>query len=356
MRRNSLQRVAFSLPLALAACGSVVEDRESPEAVGQAVESEFGGDTTADEAPGFGDEALALPEFQSEDAAVSDMTTDRPELRDARHVRIAVIWGYPRPNPEATTVVDWTGNISVTNAGLRVLRTLRFEDTDVVVRPRTDLHVVEFESQTKPHADGLLLDVVIAPVLNPEGGPITLTFNSAPFTGSLTLQPGMRLNHVETVDDAGHVVAYHIIAPDADGCTEGFLRGRWHQSGEVDGHRLGTIKGRFTAHDGRIRGHLRGVFGVREDGKQVWFAKVIDRDGKFLGLLAGRYGDGKLAALFFTRNDADEKIVKGMVRGVYFDADGDHDGGFFGRYSERCAEDPREGMVTTDEPELTLSE
>jgi hypothetical protein len=354
MQRLSHGRLAFALPLALAACGSVVED--SPEAIDQAVESEYGDLDTTDEAPGFADPAIARPEFQLEDAAVTDMTADRPELADARHVRIAVIWGYPRPRPDAT-LVDWTGNITVTNAGLRVLRTLRFEPTDVVIRPRTDIHVVEFESQTQPAADGMLIDVVVAPALNPTNGPITLTFNSAPYTGSITLEPGMRMNQVQQVDDEGHVIAYHVIAPDS-GCTEGFLSGRWQQVGELDGNRLGLLRGRFIAHDGRIRGHLRGVFGVRENGHQVWFAKVIDRDGNFLGIVAGRYADGRFGGLFHTKNDAGEKIVQGMVRGFYFEgpADDASAGGFFGRYSERCGEDDREGMTaTTDEPTLELA-
>ena len=92
------------------------------------------------------------------------------------------MWGYLRPHPDATEVVDWTGDISVSNAGLRGLRTLTFAEDSIVIRPRADLAVVEFESQTRPHADGLLLDVVLAPELNPSGGPVTLSFNSAPFT------------------------------------------------------------------------------------------------------------------------------------------------------------------------------
>ena len=71
----------------------------------------------------------------------------------------------------------------MTNAGVRVLRRLTFEEPAVVLRPRTDVHIVEFESQTRPHADGLLLDVVLAPSLNPVGGPVTLTFDTASLRG-----------------------------------------------------------------------------------------------------------------------------------------------------------------------------
>src|SRR5262249_29835637 len=156
-------------------------------------------------------------------------------------------------HPEATTPVDWSGSIKAQNAALHVLRKLRFEPRDVVLRPRTDLSTVEFESHTQPHSDGLLLEVILAPSLNPGQQPVTLTFASAPFTDTLTLEPGMRMSQVKPADDAGHVVAYQIVRPDADGCREGFLRGVWKASGEVGGRALGVLKGRFITDEGRLR-------------------------------------------------------------------------------------------------------
>jgi hypothetical protein len=357
MQRLPLVPLAAALPLALVACGNVAPETDTPESVAEALSAPYGGETATDEAPGFGDDAFAMPALRDEDRPIVDPLGDRLDLRDARHLRIAVLWGYPRPHPDATETVDWSGRITAENAGVRVLRTLRFEDSDVVLTPRTDVHVIEFRSHTRPHFDGLLLDVVMAPSLNPDRGPVTLTLDTAPYTGTLTIEPGMRLNRVVTVDDAGHMVAYHVIAPDRDGCAEGFVRGTWTQVGDLGGGRLGVLRGHFTSEDGSARGHLRGVYGVREDGSQVWFAKVINREGRFLGLVAGRYGDGKLAGLYYDSNDAGERIVKGLIRGMYFDGDGDHDGGFFGRYSERCGEDRREGATTdSDEPELALDE
>jgi hypothetical protein len=111
---------------------------------------------------------------------------------------------------------------------------------------------------------------VLAPSLNPNLEPVTLTFNSAPFTTTLTLEAGMRMNHVEVVDDAGHVFSYQIIRPDADGCSEGFLRGRLAGRGRGRGPRAGT-DARALLQRRRAGGrlHARRSFGQRENGQQV---------------------------------------------------------------------------------------
>ena len=332
------------------ASGSVAD--EDPAVLDRLLASSFGGLSEGDELPDFGDAELQTPAFQP-DPKFTDPVKLRGGFQRAEHVRIAVMRGYLRPHPGATEVVDWSGGITVTNAAVRVLRTLRFNEEGVIIRPRTDVTTVEFESQTLPHADGLLLDVVIAPALNPSGGPVTLSFNTVPFTSTISIEPGRRLSSIVPVDPAGHVLAYHIIRPDADGCAEGFLRGTWRAKETSDGREVGVLKGRFAADDGRLRGLMRGVFGVRENGKQVWFAKVVDRDGTFLGIFAGRYGDGRFAGLFLGAN----RKVRGVVRGRYEDADRGHDSGFIGRYSRRCEEDPREGeSIDGDEPDVWLDD
>ena len=343
MRQLILTLPALCLT-SLAACGSL-----EPAPSSTSLESQFGGLTETDEQPGF-DDADVLA--QGEDTPVTDTTGD--DMRDARHVRIAVAWGYLRPHPDATETVDWTGSITADHAAIRVLRVLRFEENDAVVRPRTDRSVVEFESQTKPGADGLLLDVILAPALNPERAPVTLTFATGPYTDTLTLEPGMRMEKVVKVDEAGHVVAYHIIRPARDGeCVEGFVRGLWQTKDDGEGRALGQLKGQIVDADGAVVGNLRGIFGVRKNGHQVWFAKVVDLEGKFLGVVVGKYGEGKLAGLFVGRG---RKVI-GAVHGAISDADGDGDGGFLGRYTERCGEATGEGQPSgSDEPEISLDD
>ena len=341
-----MRHLLLSLPFALVACSSVTGD--DPASTAETLALSYGGADETDEAPAFGDAELTA----TEDTPAGDTITDGlPDLARARRVPILIVWGYLRPHPDATETVDWTGTITVENAALRIVRKIHFEDPDVVLSPRTDIKTVEFESHTKLRADGLLVEVILAPALNPVNGQVTLSFNTAPFTDSLVIEPGMRLAQVRPVDDAGHVVAYHVIRPDGDGCREGFVRGVWRATGEVEGRQVGELKGRITGGDGTIRGHLRGVFGERRNGHQVWFAKVVGTDGAFAGVAAGRYGDGKLAGLFLGRG----RVVIGSIRGEYRDGDGDADGGFMGRWSERCGEDPREGQPSDgDEPEVDL--
>jgi hypothetical protein len=62
-------------------------------------------------------------------------------------------------------------------------------------------------------------------------------------------------------------------------------------------------------------GHVRGVFGMRKDGQQLWSAKVIGPGGNLVGRLSGRYGDGKLRGSFRSGN----QTLIGTFRGVYGD-------------------------------------
>jgi hypothetical protein len=67
---------------------------------------------------------------------------------------------------------------------------------------------------------------------------------------------------------------------------------------------------------GAATGHVRGTFGTRQDGRQLWYAKVIGRGGTLVGILAGRYGDGTLRGSFRSSNHT----LIGTFRGVYGDA------------------------------------
>jgi hypothetical protein len=338
----------YVLPaLCLALLAGVSAADEDPGTLERLLASPFGGVTDVDESPAFGDEDLLAVERMGEDRKVPDPVPHVGGMRDARRVTIAVQWGYLRPRADATETVDWSGSMRVENAALRVLRTLRFEDSDVVVRPRTDVHTVAFASQTGPDADGLLLEVILAPALNPQGAPVTLTLATAPYTTTIPLEPDACRSGVVAVDEAGHVVAFHFIRPDRDGCSEGFLSGGWTAQRTSNGREVGVLEGRFLSDVGRLLGHLRGVFGVRENGKQVWFAKVIDKEGGFVGVLAGRYGDGEFAGLFL---DGDHR-VRGVVQGRYRDGDADPDGAFSGRF-ERCKKDRTSAPVRQDEPEV----
>ena len=347
-----MRHVSAALAFIFFAAGAVAD--ESPEELDRLLAATFGDqDDESAVPPAFGDPDLLTPAFQAADRRVFDRAVPFSMRRGVGHVRVAILWGFLAPHPGATETIDWSGSLRVTNAGVRVLRRLTFEEPAVVLRPRTDVHIVEFESQTRPHADGLLLDVVLAPSLNPVGGPVTLTFDTAPFAETIVIEPGMRRSRIAQVDDAGHVVAYQIIRPDTRQCSEGIFRGLWRTTRTPDDREVGLLKARFATDDGRLQGHLRGVLGVRQNGHQVFYARMADFGGQFYAVVAGRYGDGKFAGLLLGRGHE----VQGLVRGRYVDGDGDHDGGFVARYSQHCGEDPREGdILADDEPDVPLDD
>ena len=187
MQKSPLYGPVFGLAVAVAACGNAVDGQGTELQAGLA--SSGASETAPDDTAAFGDDA------------------------NAHHVQIAITWGCLTPHPNATEWVDWSGSFSVSNAALRVVETLRFENDGVVLRPRTDIHMVEFESQTRPYADGLLLDVILHPQLNPNRLPVNLRFDSAPFTDTLSILPGMELYWVKPIDDAGHTVTYKVVHP-----------------------------------------------------------------------------------------------------------------------------------------------
>jgi hypothetical protein len=330
------------LSLSLLACGASATTSTDPDpgTVDTGLAADYGGQTmTADTA------ALADPEavanFGETLPPTGDPTTDdRADLAGARRVRGLVAWGYLRPHPDATEVVDWSGTLSVTNAAIHLVRPARFETaTDHVIVPRPDIQTLGFDSKTRPAWDGLLIDVVLAPALNPTAGDVVLTLDTPVASESLTIEDGMRGTTVDTVDAAGHKIAFHVIRPDHDGCAEGFLLGRWNTVGQVSGHEVGVFFGRFLGAGGERRAVVKGIFGERRDGTKVFFGKIIDRNGNALGLVAGRYGDGK----FGGRLLGDGRVVEGAVRGRYADRNNDGDGFFAGRWSKMCGERSDEG-------------
>jgi hypothetical protein len=340
-----------TLFLALLGGACTAPDVETSDSVTEeALSASYGGQTTANEAPQFADPALATTPMSGDDPNANDpMTGILPD--GAQRIRVLVVWGYVKPHPDATEVVDWSGSITVANGALRVARTVRFEPvTDTIIRPRTDIHTVAFTSKTKPAADGLLLEVFTGPKLNPSGGAVTLTFSSAPITSTQTLVAGERLSTSIPVDDAGHVLVFHVVRPDDSACREGFMRGQWLVKANLPDGELGVLRGRIGGGDGALEGNLKGLFGKRKDGHSLFFAKVVDGSGAFKALIAGTYADGVLKGRILVGNEGTavkDLTIDGRVHGHYFDKDmtaTDGNGGFVGRWSQKCGEDPNEGQ------------
>jgi hypothetical protein len=110
-----------------------------------------------------------------------------------------------------------------------------------------------------------------------------------------------------------------------------------HRLRALDAH-AGAFLGVVVNRLGEPLGHVRGIYGQRRsDGKPVLFGKLIDRDGRFLGVLAGTYDGGDFLARWKLLGDDDH----GRIRGHYFDSATAGAGHFVARWAQTgCSEDP----------------
>lgn len=324
VRTNALHLALLAMgALAAGACGATDDDLESA-AIAEALELEQGGLDMEDEAPMFADAArFEEAELAEESRPVDDELGDDEDVRqqmerpDGVHYRVVVQWGQIPGNRENETARDWSGIFKINRGAMLVRRTIAFDQADTLLR-RDDRTEVPFISFTLPHRDGLVLDIVDPDPSNAE--PMTLGY-IADLPGRLGAEDGayriplrsLLDGRVEVlVDDADNRMVAAAHARPLDVCDHGFLMGRWHRVSPEGERARGRFLGRVVSEDGSPRGHVRGVYGERRDGSQVFFGKYINRAGAFQGILAGTYGDNQFDGRWITR--AEEK---GSVAGRY---------------------------------------
>lgn len=316
------------------ACTDAAEDEA--DVIVSALELENGGLDTTDEAPAFGDaEAFAAAGIENSTAVPDAMDTDTEivalrERPDVQRLRVAAVWGQLPPDRDAPTAHDWSGRIEVSRGAIVVRHRIGFEEATDRILARDARTAVAFESVTRPFADGLVLEVLADADL----GSITLAY--VPNTGErLEIRlADLLAGPVSTERDAaGNRIVVTALRGDRDACDHGFMRGRWHalRAG------VGGFRGIVTDADGAAIGHMRGIYGQRRNGEQVFFGKYVNRDGQFRGIFAGGYRDGAFVGRWITR--AGEH---GRLGGQYRESlPGPEMGGqFIGRWAETsCAAD-----------------
>lgn len=323
--------VASLLAITTVACTDATPEDE----VASALELENGGLDSADEAPMFGEEAaFAGASLEAESTAADPIAAD-PEIVALReragvdHQRVMILWGQLPPDRTAAAHV-WDGRLALNRGALIVRREVGFEDRTDLVAPRQIRTTVGFASTTQPFVDGLVLEV-----LDPDPAsatPLTLTYT--PRGGGAELVFGLAELATGPVSyDVGaggdRMVATSLRADDA--CDHGFMRGRWHQVRANLGRFLGVV----ADADGATIGHLRGVWGARQTGDQVMFAKYISLDGHFRGIFAGSYDAGEFSGRWIISTGD-----HGRAQGRYRESvpGPDTGGAFIGRWAETsCA-------------------
>lgn len=348
---HSITRLlAVGVPVAFLAGCDLLTDANDPipnngDPVVTDLESEYGGYSYTDETEAFGDPDLMKMEMEESPVPVADPDT----IPSDSSFVVRILWGQLRGNRDATTPIDWSGSVQVSEGALGVLRTIAFERPGDHLLPRENRQTVGFVSRTLPSFDGLLLVVRAAP---PDSGApsvsgdATLRFATTPFTGEWSLSELRGANLVIPVDDLGNAVSITAMPVRRDHpCPNGFVRGHWMVR---EGER-GLLQGLWMGPDARPMGHLRGHFGVNEAGERVWFAKILGRGGRLIGLARGGWAPSEDPAqpggTFAGHFSAREGEVTGNVGGHYLPARRGERGGagfFEGRWGANCDGGPTE--------------
>lgn len=320
---------------------------EDAASIAEALEEENGGLDTSDEAPAFAEQdELAELELLSDDPAMEDDLAADPAVEAMRTApeavayRVAVVWGQVPGDRGNDTLRDWSGILATNRGALLVRRTIAFEPRTDRLLPRSDPRFAPFTSVTLPHFDGVVLHIIDPDPANDE--PIGLGYLAdlpGPLGSEASEPLGIALRAlldgpVElTRDEAGNRMIAVAQARPIDPCAHGFLMGQWHRVAEG----RGRFVGRVVNEDGALTGHMRGIYGVRRSGEQVFFGKYITVDGTFRGIFAGHYADGHFEGRWHTRaGDV------GALGGRYRESiEGLETGGeFLGRWGETSCDFP----------------
>ncbi|MEZ4270774.1 MAG: hypothetical protein R3C68_04890 [Myxococcota bacterium] len=301
------------------------------------------GEAEADRAAAYSDDTVADEAADETDRAIDDALIPPSEGEPPLVFGIRAGWGRWHRDPEATSeAIRWNPTFRTDCGVISVRRLVAMEEGEGVVRPRDSAQEVSFYSATLRHIDGAFLIVALRNRECAATGQLHIT--------SEALETAIEVPLAELADTALRVavgesnhfaIDAHQVEPSGDNdCVKGTMAGRWRSTIERDGNTNGTrgrVYGRILDELGELRGHVRGIYGVPERGlfagQQVFYGKLIRLDGSFVGLMAGRYGEGKFGGGWHLNRRFNS--LRGLVGGHYASAlDRDPDGGEFGaRYA-----------------------
>lgn len=248
------------------------------------LEEEFGGYTSTDEAPGFGDTEI-LNDFE-EDQDIIDLLSTDPKIAEYMEDSLVevyflrITWGRLDLDTTITTVTDWSGSAQIDKGVLVLMRTLCFDPGDYIHYPREDRQTLEWTSYTGPHFDGIYVAIVVPPG-DTSGLTGTLTFSTAPFSITLNYSELDSINVVYPAGQDGEEISFIGYKKQLVPCGNGFLEGRWTRTRQHEG----VCEGKWINRDGTLAGHFQGTWGRRRGGEQVFFGKCIGPNGEFKWLI-----------------------------------------------------------------------
>lgn len=313
----------------------------------------YGGLNFGDEDPAFGDAVMTEMFGPELDAEYSDPTENDSDVANCRRLRrpvtyLMITWGNLEADSTIDFVTDWTGSLSAENAAICLKRTIAWDRHDRIL-PRISRDLLEWESYTQPHFDGILValhKIVQRDTTCNDSAAVdaayddvhmSVTFDTGPLTVTIDEENLGDLHRVVKVDKAGNAFAFNTFRISPDACPHGFMAGQWKP---VEHRPGGIFRGKWLSYNGVHEGYLRGIYGPTSGGENVFFGKWIRRDGRFQGLLAGYYGGfdaepgGWYHGVWLTR----ALRTGGYVNGVWNTRDdAERPGGFFkGRWKAVC--------------------
>lgn len=328
--RNTLIFLVSSLLLAMlmAGCGDSTTKNDTTGDTN--LTDSFGGYKPTAESPAFGDsELMDMPGGEDADDPTGASTLvdslNEPGRADVYSVELA--WGHLQFDSIETVITDWSGSLSLERGAIVAVRLLGFEAGDHIVRQRGSAKLLEWVSHTREYFDGMLV-YIYDPHPASFGTPNTLTFTTAPYTRSFTITDLDSLSEIADVGTNQFSINASEVQPLA--CGDGFIDGRWIRN-NIQNQR-GVFMGRWISRDGLLRGHVKGHFGVRDDGTRVLFGKWISAGlpgdsaaaGAFRGLLRGTWDYAP---------DVDPELMdRGGFHGEIFDRTLTTIGNFEGRW------------------------
>lgn len=306
-QRQLLALAGVGLVLAFAGCSeNDVSTPNSYDSGSQTVDLDdpFGGFLMTDEDPAFGDSDLAESAGDEErvENGYSGLAIDQiqrvTEIEENPRTEwfsFTALWGNfcedrnsdtPDP-PEQQEEIVWDGYMELTRGGIKLLSIILFENEhgDRIL-PRSGPELIEWESRTYGHHDGLRVLLAIPPDTSRIEDPVQLTFRAGDYERVFDLAELDSLHEEIDLTETA-TISFRSFRADPAADVRGFLGGQW---GKVEGDSVGRFRGHWVAaRDGRLMGWLRGHYGVNDAGQQVFFGKYVDWSGRFRGLLRGRY-------------------------------------------------------------------
>ncbi|PWB74683.1 hypothetical protein C3F09_03655 [candidate division GN15 bacterium] len=339
------------------------------------ISTEFGGFTTSNEAPAFGDPTLSA-EAGSE-VAVNDPLATAPRFSslindpNAGLYHFRAVWGHLRYDSTVTIPTNWDGSLTLTRGLELVRRVIAFEPGDSLL-PRTSPTLIEWASQTTVSFDGIAVDLFVPPmgptydttitvVVDSLGdttnvvvidtvpaAPVTLEFKTGPYTRTFTLPELVSLDTIVTLSDSS-AIAFSAYEIEHIPCPRGALMGHWG----FDSTGTGEFRGKWIGRHGELQGFLDGNFMTDSLGRQIFFGKWIDQNGFFQGLLKGTWGPhpnrhaserGKIrgGGWFYGQIFNANADQIGVLKGHYKGSESLNNGFFWGRWKLNCPGAPGE--------------